>query len=139
MSDRLSHQQRSRIMSSIRRSNTRPERIVRSLAHNMGYRFRLHRKDLPGTPDIVFPSRAKIILVHGCFWHRHDCDAGRKKPATNVSYWKQKFARNLARDASVLKQLQELGWDVIIIWECDILKLPKETLAFRIKNFLNSS
>ncbi len=92
---------------------------VRSLLHRSGFRFRLHRKDLPGTPDIVFPSRKKVIFVHGCFWHGHDCKAGRKIPKSNTEYWADKISRNVVRDAEQSYSLTEKGWDRLIVWECE--------------------
>lgn len=100
--------------------DTRPEVIVRQLAHGMGYRFRLHRRDLPGRPDLVFPGRRKVVFVHGCFWHRHDCLAGRSTPSSNVALWRDKFSRTVARDRSALKALQGLGWGALVVWECEV-------------------
>ena len=105
-------------MSRIRSRNTRPEMIVRRLVHSLGYRFRLHRADLPGRPDLVFPRLRKIILVHGCFWHIHDCPRGRVVPRTRADFWKAKREANTARDASVTAALAALGWEVFIVWEC---------------------
>jgi len=117
---------RSRVMASVKSKNTKPEMLVRSTAHKLGYRFRLHRKELPGSPDIVFPSRHIALFVHGCFWHGHDCKHGQRQPATNVEYWRDKLRRNTERDARVQAQLIELGWKPITIWECQIkTNLPK--------------
>ena len=107
-------------MSRIRKTDTKPEMVVRRLAHGMGYRYRLHRRDLPGTPDLVFSQLRKIIFVHGCFWHQHDCHIGRKKPSTNPDYWLPKLARNVERDRVVRTRLQEEGWRILVIWECEI-------------------
>ncbi len=99
----------------------KPERIVRSIAHKMGYRFRLHRADLPGKPDLVFPSRKKVIFVHGCFWHQHEisqCLDGRP-PRSNQDYWLPKLKRNRERDAHALATLKEMGWESLVIWECE--------------------
>jgi len=115
---------RSRVMAAIRSRNTTPERLVRSLAHRLGFRFRLHRRDLPGSPDIVFPKFAAVILVHGCFWHRHKCPAGRKRPRTNSAYWRLKFARNVVRDIENIRALRRLGWRVLVLWECELKHLP---------------
>lgn len=94
-----------------------PETIVRKLCHALGYRFRLHRRDLPGTPDLVFPSRRKIVLVHGCYWHSHqECRRGRAEPKTD--FWRKKLARNVERDGKVERRLAGLGWDVLTVWEC---------------------
>lgn len=106
-------------MRRIRKTDTKPELVVRRQAHALGYRFRLHRRDLPGTPDLVFPTRRKIIMVHGCFWHQHDCRLGRKQPSANRCYWLPKLARNVARDVAVRKKLVAMGWAVLVIWECE--------------------
>ena len=109
-------------MRAIRSKDMKPEMAVRRLAHRMGYRFRLHRKDLPGKPDMVSPSRRAVILVHGCFWHQHpdpDCRDARL-PKSNTNYWKPKLARNQARDAENESALLAQGWRVLVIWECQI-------------------
>lgn len=106
-------------MRRIRKTDTKPEMVVRRLVHCMGYRYRLHRRDLPGTPDLVFPARRKVIFVHGCFWHQHDCTLGRKKPSANPDYWHPKLARNVERDGENRRRLTALGWDVLVIWECE--------------------
>lgn len=110
---------RSALMARIGPRDTRPELLVRSLVHRLGFRFRLHRRDLPGTPDLVFSSRRKVIFVHGCFWHRH---AGCKKassPKTRVEFWQEKFAKNVERDARKELELARRGWDVLTVWECE--------------------
>ncbi|MCC7343034.1 MAG: DNA mismatch endonuclease Vsr [Bryobacterales bacterium] len=112
-------EQRSRIMRAVKGGDTTPELIVRRLAHRMGYRFRLHRKDLPGRPDLVFPRLHKAVFVHGCFWHGHDCARGARVPVRNRDYWTRKVARNRARDASVSSSLEALGWGSLVIWECE--------------------
>lgn len=111
---------RSRIMWAVRSKNTIPEVALRKWLHAAGYRFRLHRKDLPGNPDIVFPSRRKALFVHGCFWHGHNCPRGSRQPKTNVEYWTQKIKRNRERDEVALVELRGLGWDVEIVWECEM-------------------
>lgn len=116
---------RSENMARIRSRDSKPELTVRSLAHSMGFRFRLHRRDLPGAPDLVFPGRRRIILVHGCFWHQHDCARGRKQPSTRREYWGPKLARNVARDAKVQAELRSLGWHVLVIWECETKDVGK--------------
>jgi len=118
MADVLTPEQRSFNMSQIRSRNTKPEMIVRSLVHRMGYRYRLHRKDLPGKPDLVFPSRRKIIFVHGCFFHLHDCSYGRVVPKTNAEFWQNKRQGNVERDNRNLEALENDGWSVLIVWEC---------------------
>jgi DNA mismatch endonuclease (patch repair protein) len=107
-------------MRAIRSRDTGPERRVRSLLHRLGCRFRLHRKDLPGSPDIVLPSRRVAIFVHGCFWHGHDCARGAREPKANAAYWRAKIARNRERDAKAAAALAELGWRVVTVWECQI-------------------
>jgi DNA mismatch endonuclease, patch repair protein len=124
----------SRHMASIRKRDTGPERVVREVASSLGYKYRLYRSDLPGTPDLVFPGRRKVILVHGCFWHRHDCPAGRKSPSVNVAYWGPKLARNAARDALARQRLEEMGWRVLVIWECETR--DRQQLASRLRSFL---
>jgi len=125
---------RSRMMSGIRGKNTKPELVVRRLAHALGYRFRLHGKDLPGKPDLVFPARRKAILVHGCYWHRHQGCRFCYSPKSNTVFWEQKFRRNVARDADALIKLQALGWDTLIIWECETA--DSEAVAARLSAYL---
>lgn len=118
--DVFSREKRSRIMSRVSGKNTKPELLVRSLLHKMGFRFRLHRKDLPGKPDIVLPKFKKVIFIHGCFWHGHiDCRRS-KRPTTNEEFWKEKLDRNKERDKNSLKNLSDLGWGVLVIWVCEI-------------------
>lgn len=109
---------RSWTMSRIRSKNTKPEMVVRKAAHALGLRFRLHRRDLPGTPDLVFPGRRIALFVHGCFWHRHGCTKA-TTPASNVGYWTAKFERNVERDARNAAELRKLGWRCVRIWECE--------------------
>jgi DNA mismatch endonuclease, patch repair protein len=118
MADVLTPEQRSFNMSRIRNRNTRPEMKVRSLVHQMGYRYRLHRKDLPGKPDLVFPGRRKIIFIHGCFFHMHSCRYGTVVPKTNAEFWRKKRLSNVERDARNIKALEEDGWKVLVVWEC---------------------
>ena len=133
MVDVHTKEQRSFNMSQIRDKNTKPEIIIRSIVHRMGFRFRLHDKNLPGKPDIVLPRHKKIIFVHGCFWHLHNCRYGRVKPATNANFWQTKRLSNKTRDKKNITQLKKLGWQVLIIWECwlkDPAKLQKHLLSF---------
>ncbi|AAS97315.1 very short patch repair endonuclease [Nitratidesulfovibrio vulgaris] len=120
MADIVDSATRSRMMSGIKGRNTKPERLVRSYLHAAGFRFRLHRKDLPGCPDIVLPRYRAIIFVHGCFWHRHEGCNLASFPATRVDFWESKFAANVERDRRNETALAEAGWRVIIIWECQI-------------------
>ncbi len=119
MTDRLTKEHRSWNMSRIKSTNSKPEIVVRSLLHRMGYRFRLHRKDLPGKPDIVLPKYKTIIFVHGCFWHRHINCKYAYTPKTHTDKWLQKFLKNTERDKKAKKQLELLGWKVNVIWECE--------------------
>ena len=105
--------------------NTKPELIVRSLLHNMGYRFRLHRKDLPGKPDITLPKYNKIIFVHGCFWHGHINCPRAKRPATNKKFWNEKLDKNMERDKIIINNLRQLGWDILIVWTCEVKNTEK--------------
>ena len=111
---------RSRIMRSIKSRDTKPEMAVRRTAHAMGFRYRLHRADLPGSPDLVFPSRRAVVFVHGCFWHGHGCKRGRRAPKTNASYWTAKIARNRQRDREAVLSLRRQGWRVLVLWECQL-------------------
>jgi DNA mismatch endonuclease (patch repair protein) len=125
-----------RIMQAIRSKDTKPELLVRRLVHKMGYRYRLHRKDLPGKPDLVFVPLRKVIFVHGCFWHSHDdplCPDGRK-PTARQTYWLPKLARNCARDKANVQSLTALGWDVLVIWDCETR--DSNGLKERIRRFL---
>lgn len=117
--DIISPAQRSALMARIRGKDTRPERIVRSLLHKLGYRFRLHARDLPGRPDVVFRSRQVAVFIHGCFWHRHDCGAA-YTPKTRSEFWKQKFKDNIRRDYQARMQLESSGWRVVVVWECQV-------------------
>jgi DNA mismatch endonuclease (patch repair protein) len=118
--DIVSPQKRSEMMSGIRGKNTKPERLVRSLLFKAGYRFRLHRKDLPGTPDIVMPGRRVAIFVHGCFWHQHHNCSLTRLPKSNAEFWKTKLSGNERRDLVKYGELASLGWRVLVIWECAI-------------------
>ena len=132
--DKLDAQRRSENMRQIRSKNTKPEKLLRSLLHKAGYRFRIHRKDLPGKPDIVFPSRRKVIFVHGCFWHQHSgCREGRL-PGTRQDYWRPKLERNIERDFEAIERLRELGWQVLTVWECE-LQVPN-ALPVQVQHFL---
>lgn len=125
-------------MRRIRKTDTKPELVVRCVVHKMGYRFRLHRRDLPGTPDLVFPRLRKIIFVNGCFWHQHDCRLGAKKPSSNQGYWLPKLIRNVERDRQALARLEVAGWDVLVIWECETRALDGLYIALA-RFFLGSS
>lgn len=132
--DNLSIEDRKRTMQRVRSQNTKPEMKVRRMVFGMGYHYRLHRADLPGKPDLVFPGRRKVIFVHGCFWHGHDCKSGRKQSKTNVTYWTKKLERNRQRDLEHAQKLHELGWQPMIVWECELKDI--DALRRRVQNFL---
>ncbi len=125
---------RSRIMRAVKSRNTAPEIFVRRLVHKLGFRFRLHRKDLPGNPDIVFIGRRKAIFVHGCFWHGHSCPRGARIPKTNTEYWLAKVSRNRKRDKDVAGLLKAIGWKRLVLWECEV-KQP-DRLRRKVEKFL---
>jgi DNA mismatch endonuclease (patch repair protein) len=135
MTDRLSPEARSRLMARIGSRDTGPERAVRSILHRLGFRFRLHRKDLLGTPDIVLPGRETVVFVHGCFWHGHGCKVG-KMPKSRTDYWGPKIDANKARDRRKAAGLRRLGWRVVSVYECE-LKRP-ERLARRLESRLRA-
>lgn len=122
-------------MARIGNKDTRPELAIRHLLHALGYRYRLHRHDLPGTPDVCFPGRKKAIFVHGCFWHRHQGCRRTTTPKTRTSFWEEKFRANMARDRRNMDGLAELGWNAMVVWECEIKDL--DALAPRLVGFLD--
>jgi len=124
-------------MSAIKGKDTKPEMVVRKLVHGMGFRYRLHRKDLPGKPDLVFPRLRKVILIHGCYWHIHDCRYGRVVPKTNAEFWQTKRQSNVVRDQKNLADLAEAKWEVLVLWECEI-RHPND-LVERIRTFLETT
>lgn len=133
MADTLTKAERSERMKRVRDCNTKPELAVRRLTHAMGYRYRLHQRDLPGKPDMVFPGRKKVIFVHGCFWHGHSCKHGDRRPATNIGYWEKKIARNVERYSTQVESLKGGGWSVLTVWECemaDVLELKRRLRRF---------
>ncbi len=136
MTDVHTKEQRSRNMAAIRSKDTKPEMVVRRLVHSMGYRYRLHRKDLPGKPDLTFPRLRKVIFVHGCYWHMHKCRFGRAEPKTNAEFWRKKRESNLVRDKANLQALRRRGWKALVLWECAIKR--SDELANKIRCFLNS-
>jgi DNA mismatch endonuclease, patch repair protein len=123
-------------MSRVSGKNTKPELVVRSLLHNMGYRFRLHRKDLPGKPDITLPKYHKVIFVHGCFWHGHADCLRSKRPTTNKKFWQVKLDKNIERDKVIVSSVGELGWGVLIVWACEVK--DKDKLTNKLLSFLES-
>lgn len=110
---------RSVLMGRVRGKDTKPEHAVRRAAHSLGYRFRLHRRDLPGTPDLTFPRLRKAVFVHGCFWHRHAGCSRTTTPKTRAAYWRDKFQQNVERDRRNAAALRALGWEVLVVWECE--------------------
>lgn len=129
MPDNLTTEQRRRCMSRVKNRHTKPELIVRSTLHRLGYRFRLHRRDLPGSPDVVFPGRRKVIFVHGCFWHRHPGCKAAGMPTTRAEFWKKKFDVNVSRDLEKIKSLEADNWATLIIWSCE----TKDAASLKVK------
>jgi len=139
MADKLTRNERSENMRRIRSKNMKPEMRVRSLVHSLGYRFRLHRKELPGKPDLVFGPRRKVIFVHGCFWHQHpdpECKIARL-PKSRLDYWLPKLERNTQRDAETLKKLKEAGWSALVVWECETKAKDLAGLQKKLQKFLD--
>jgi len=138
VADKLTPERRSENMRRIKSKGMKPELLVRSLVHNMGYRFRLHRKDLPGKPDLVFGPKRKAIYVHGCFWHGHEDPACpyRRTPKSNLEYWLPKLNRNRQRDKEHLLNLNAAGWESLVIWECEVRQ--PETVKKKIRAFLKA-
>lgn len=128
---------RSRMMSSVKPRDTKPELIVRSTLHGLGFRFRLHRSDLPGRPDIVLPRLRKVIFVHGCFWHQHQGCSKAQRPHTNLAFWNKKLNRNIARDLENYADIESQNWRYLVIWECETRQ--PERLARRLMGFLSES
>lgn len=134
--DSLTKEQRSELMAKVKSKNTKPELIVRSITHRMGFRYRLHDKKLPGKPDMVFKKSKKVILINGCFWHRHIGCSRCRMPKSRRSFWKEKFKRNIARDEITKKRISDLGWNYLIIWECELENIS--ALSDKIRTFLES-
>jgi len=138
MPDKYDQQKRSEVMSRVHGTNTSPEIRVRQLLHSMGYRFRLHRQDLPGKPDIILPKYKTAISVNGCFWHGCPvCKRAQIRPQTNVDYWNKKLDRTMIRDKENKAQLESLGWRVLVIWECEIKKRNEQVLVKKVTEFFN--
>jgi DNA mismatch endonuclease (patch repair protein) len=138
MADTLTAAERSAVMQRIRSRHTSPELAVRKLVSSLGVRYRLHGRQVPGNPDLVFPGLKKVVFVHGCFWHRHRCRKGCSMPSTRVAFWQAKFARNTARDAEVWRQLRRAGWKALVVWECQLTPARIERTAARLAKFLTS-
>lgn len=124
-------------MRAVKSRDTKPEMGVRRILHRSGYRYRLHREDLPGKPDIVFGPRRKVIFVHGCFWHGHSCKRGSRLPKTNTEYWKAKIVRNVERHSAQITELFDNGWAALTVWECELS--DQEALLQRLKKFLDDT
>ena len=135
--DRISKEHRSWNMSRIQSGNTKPEKTVRSILHGLGYRFRLHRKDLPGKPDIVLRKYNSVIFVHGCFWHRHKECKNASVPKTKKNFWEEKFKANIERDIKVKNELKSNGWRVLVVWECELTDV--ESVEKELGKFLKKS
>lgn len=137
--DTLSATERSARMARVRSRDTKPEMVVRRLLHRMGYRYRLHRSDLPGRPDIVFGKRRKVIFIHGCFWHRHGDPGCRlaRLPKSRLEFWEAKLNGNAERDAQRQRTLMQLGWDILVVWECELRQ--SEQLENKLKEFLEEN
>jgi DNA mismatch endonuclease (patch repair protein) len=133
--DTLTSKERSAVMARVRGKDTRPELAVRRLVHAMGYRYRLHRRDLPGAPDLVFPARRKVVFVHGCFWHRHPRCPNTRTPKSRLDFWVPKLAENRRRDLRNLRRLSSSQWRALIVWECE-LRDP-DTVRRRLRTFLD--
>ena len=134
--DNLSRSERSEIMARVRSTDTRPEMLVRKLVFGLGYRYRLHVKSLPGTPDIVFKKRSKVIFVHGCFWHRHAGCALARLPKSRLDFWLPKLEGNKRRDEKNKRELRRMGWKILTVWECELKKPAR--LADRVRRFLDA-
>jgi DNA mismatch endonuclease (patch repair protein) len=134
--DTFSAKQRSEVMRQVHSKGTKTEMVVRRIVHSMGYRYRLHSSELPGNPDLVFINRKKVIFVHGCFWHQHTCRRGNREPSSRRDYWVPKLGRNKKRDKENQRKLKELGWYVMVIWECELK--DQASLTSRIRAFLEA-
>jgi DNA mismatch endonuclease, patch repair protein len=136
MADIVSRSKRKEMMSSVKQRHTKPEIAVRKLLHRLGYRFRLHSKKLPGTPDIVLPKYKAVIFVHGCFWHQHEGCRKSRRPTSNVEFWNEKLDKNIERDERKESELKNAGWKVLTVWDCEIK--DENLLIEKIKKFLHT-
>lgn len=135
--DTLSQEERSKRMSLVRAKDTKPEKRVRKLVYSMGYRYRLHVRDLPGCPDMVFRKKRKVIFVHGCFWHQHNCSRGKRMPKSRIEFWQGKLQGNKNRDNKIIRQLKADGWSFLVVWECQTVPSNLDRLSSYIARFLN--
>lgn len=138
MADKFTKNKRSEIMSHIKSKNTKPEITVRKIIFSLGYRYRLHRKELPGKPDIVFLKLKKAIFINGCFWHGHSGCKKSRLPITNKIFWKNKISLNIKRDKTNYNHLEKMNWDILIIWQCEISKSKYDSLITKIINYLTN-
>jgi DNA mismatch endonuclease (patch repair protein) len=136
MGDVLTPEQRSRCMSSIRGKNTTPEMLLRRLLRPLGLRYRLNDDSLPGKPDVVFPKKRKVIFVHGCFWHRHNCKSGRSVPSTRRVFWMNKLNENKKRDYRQVSELRKQGWKVLVVWQCQLKETNVNRTFLKVVTFL---
>jgi len=134
--DTLSPIERSERMRRVKARDTKPEKRLGALVWRLGYRYRKHRRDIPGNPDLAFPGRKRAIFVHGCFWHRHDCSSGRRTPKSHARFWKKKFQRNIKRDFAVARELRRAGWRALVIWECQLRNT--ELVERKVRKFLDA-
>ncbi|MBO9445732.1 very short patch repair endonuclease [Ruegeria sp. R14_0] len=139
MVDIVDAETRSHMMRNIRGKDTKPELLLRHALHARGFRYRLHHKQLPGRPDLVFPKYGAAVFVHGCFWHRHQGCPKATTPGTREEFWQEKFAKNIARDRRNLNQLQEAGWRVLVVWECELSRSSIDQTVNRVSRWLCSS
>ncbi|MDQ1817322.1 very short patch repair endonuclease [Massilia sp. CCM 9210] len=130
---------RSQIMRAVHSKDTRPELIIRKTLHALGYRYQIHCNNLPGSPDIVFSKRRKVIFVHGCFWHGHNCKRGIRKPKANAEYWEAKIAKNQIRDTRSMDELKSAGWETSVVWECELKVRNRAELETRLTAFLGAT
>ena len=137
--DVLTPEQRRRCMSAVRGSDTKPELRLRRALHALGFRYRLHDRSLPGTPDLVFPGKGIVVFVNGCFWHRHNCKSGRSLPQTRGDFWQKKLRDNRNRDARNLRRIRELSWKVIVVWECQLEGRALDRTLRRVFGFLKKN
>lgn len=134
--DTLTPTERSERMRRVKSRDTRPELLLRELTWELGYRYRKHRRDIPGCPDMAFIGQKRVVFLHGCFWHRHDCTSGQRKPKTRRTFWANKFQRNIERDSTVRDQLKAAGWRALVVWECE-LKKP-DRVQRQLRKFLDA-
>lgn len=136
MTDTLTKKERSERMSRVKSCDTKPELRLRRLVWNLGYRYRKNRTDILGKPDLTFIGRKRVIFLHGCFWHRHDCPSGRRVPKTRRAFWNEKFRMNIERDATVMNGLRKEGWQALVVWECELADISR--VRHKVRRFLDA-